>query len=317
MDRDDDIKDTLSYNLDSIKHSKLSKIHLIDFNNNCSTIIEWAKKKFKQYIVEKKLYLHQEPKLKYWHFSIAKNRFKKYITSDYYSSLDGDNYISKDEVEYTESLINTSVDVFIHHFSGTWGDGTCGRITLPTYIYKNIGYQENLFPRQFDEVSLMIKTVLRYNSIPFYCVNKHIFLLSHYLNQFIENNNISINTKIYDFQQNRLPLNNKKQNYTKDNMILDIYSNINRIISLYPLSNDKYKKILNSQFEIMLKKIKSNQLQEKLYVYVFDKIYKPYFIHKIEFLKPYLLLNNKLKIKPLVGDFDIPACRLLWLELLS
>ena len=317
MDRDEDIKKTLSYNLESIKNSKFSSIRLIDFNNDYSQLIEWAKQNFKQSIVDKKLFLHQEPRLKYWHFSIAKNKFKNYIKENYYSSLDGDNYISNNEILDTENIINSHNEVFIHHFSGVWGDGTCGRITLPTYIYKNIGYTENIFPRQFDETGLIVNTIVQNKDITFYCVNKNIFLLSQHLNEFITTNKISINTKKYITKIQKFPINKKTNDYILNDIILYIYSNINRIICLYPLSNAKYKKILNCQFEAILKKIEKNNLYHKLYDYIFDKSQIPNTIKSIRFANPYIIINNNLNILPKVGFFDIPNCKKLWLNTLQ
>jgi len=315
MDRDEDIKTTLPKNISVVSKSKLSNIIIIDFNNEESKLFQWIKSKYYS-LINKKIFLHQKPRLSYWHFSKAKNVFKKYIKTDYYSSLDGDNFLSQGCIEESEYLINKSQrPIIIHNFSGVWGDGTCGRIYLPTNIYKKIGYQENIFPRQFDEIGIILKSLFFTNSI-FYAYKKNIFTESYYVNEFIKNNQIKVEIRQLKHISNQQPINSKSFDYGNINVMYKIFGNINRAITLYPLSNHIYKKKLNQEMLFYIQQIQEHNLQKKIFHYVFDKELDFKENSTIVCKNPYVCVNNKCVI-PKVGNFNMPASESLWKLLLS
>ena len=157
MNRMDDLKATLSANLSILREfSSAVEIHVACFDdtNECA---DWVGMNFSEDIRSGLLNFHKLMPLPYWHFCWAKNSFRNIIESKYYSSLDGDNFLSRSEVEKTLDIVNRYGDAAaIHHFSGTWGDGTSGRLTIPTHLYRKYGYINELFPRQFDELGLLL-----------------------------------------------------------------------------------------------------------------------------------------------------------------
>lgn len=159
MNRDEDLKSTLAHNLTVLKnYSGRAKLYVHIFNES-NDLLHWVESNFKSDIESGLLVVKSLAALRYWHFSWAKNSFKSFISEEYYSSLDGDNFLTLDTVSLLFDLIHAHDEVLFHGFSGTWGDGTCGQLTLPTRVYKKYGYLNSIYPRQYDENGLIARAL--------------------------------------------------------------------------------------------------------------------------------------------------------------
>ncbi len=101
------------------------------------------------------------------HFGVAKNRHRAYATGDIYSSLDGDNFVLPDETRQLLELAEAQDDWFLfHHFTGSWGDGSSGRVSMPMQVYRSVGYDEQFMPRQYDEMDVMLSAMCTWPDLP-------------------------------------------------------------------------------------------------------------------------------------------------------
>src|SRR5690625_1018090 len=123
MNRLEDIQTTLRHNLSVLDCFSNVKI-IINLFDKSDESFNWISENFESEIASKVLEVNRLKPLAFWHFSWAKNSFKQYIGDDgVYSSLDGDNYITKDEVARTKQIYAEFGPAVVHHFTGSWGDG--------------------------------------------------------------------------------------------------------------------------------------------------------------------------------------------------
>lgn len=114
-----------------------------------------------------------------WHFGKAKNAFRPHLHGQIYSSLDADNFVTLDETRRLLDIQNQFEGYFLfHHFSGQWGDGTSGRISMPAAIYRRIGYDPSLLHRQYDEIDIMLRVLQHFPDLPFLCLDRQRSFLS-------------------------------------------------------------------------------------------------------------------------------------------
>lgn len=238
MNRFEDLKSTLPHNLSLIKRFN-GEVELVVHCFDIDDIVEkWVIENFSGELKSGLLRFKKIKKLKHWHFCWAKNSFSNEDLGDYYSSLDGDNFLDITEVEKILELVNSNSKLLIHHFSGSWGDGTSGRITLPSSIYKKLGYDNKLFPRQFDEISLMMAALNAYRDIFFVsCKGVYIEDKSNFFKEFILKNSISINRIEVDFEQKVAPLQPRGQGYVEKDEKLTHYQEMNGLYSMAKFSS--------------------------------------------------------------------------------
>lgn len=168
MNRLADLQETLAHNL-SAAAGFTDEIEFIvacfDEDDECE---QWIRATFGEALTNGLLRFYRLPPLPFWHFSWAKNSFADLVTARYYSSLDGDNFLTHDEVACTLEVVrDPQRRVLIHHFAGEWGDGTHGRITLPSSIYHNRPYLDEIMPRQFDETAVILKLLAEHPDLVF------------------------------------------------------------------------------------------------------------------------------------------------------
>lgn len=216
MNRLDDLQQTLAHNLAAVRpFAGRAQVVVTSFDSSleCSN---WVQATFREDLESGILEFTAAEPLPYWHFCWAKNAFRNCLRTQYYSSLDGDNLLSGDEVGLTLQLLeSTPRDVLIHHFSGNWGDGTSGRITLPVPIFNKLGYPTELLPRQADDLALILETLCRYQNIRFLTRRGvDIFQISDWLSQFKRINALSINRVEVDLGSQPQPLNPRGDGYT-------------------------------------------------------------------------------------------------------
>lgn len=166
LDRADDLLETLKPNLSENQAFVGNVEFVVAIFDEDDTLLNRLTVTFSEEIASRYLRVHKVAGLKNWHFGKAKNAFGSLIKSDFYSSLDADNFVTSAETLQTLQLID-QFDGYciIHHFRGDWGDGTCGRITLPRHLYTGIGYDAVFMPRQYDDIDLILSSVCRNRDI--------------------------------------------------------------------------------------------------------------------------------------------------------
>ena len=219
MGRLSDLKETLHYNLKSnYDFSGRIEFLIIELGKG-REVQNWCEEKFPSELSSGYLRVLQVPDvIDTWHFGKAKNSFRPHLRGKIYSSLDGDNYVTSEETRVLLSLNENHPNGFVfHHFSGSWGDGTSGRVSMPTWIYQNVGYDEKMLPRQFDEMDLMLGALIRYPFVPFIGVNsdKNAFTHSAFCKKFRENEGLPNQMVFTGEIENRPPLNPRGLNYTQ------------------------------------------------------------------------------------------------------
>lgn len=160
MNRLADLQATLAYNLQqNADHADRIEFLILCFEDGTETR-DWVTRHFQSHLHAGYLRFVQLPPLPIWHFGQAKSAFAGRLAGQVYSSLDADNFVTAGETEQLLSLIDDHGDRFLfHHFSGQWGDGSSGRITLPAAVYEQVRYDTRFLPRQFDEVDLILSAL--------------------------------------------------------------------------------------------------------------------------------------------------------------
>lgn len=256
MNRLQDLICTLEHNLEVARKFKKDVeivINCFDLGDETQSYIN---NNFKHDIDIGLLSFNNLPPLPFWHFCWAKNSFKKYIKGQYYASLDGDNFITEHEVKSTIELCqNTNEKYLMHLFSGVWGDGTSGRIILPKALYLKHGYLTSMFPRQFDEMALIL-SVLSNEDVTFVSrPGVNIFELSGYAKDFkINALNKSFKHLEKDFGKSPSPLMPRGEKYSEKDPKLNIYQGINAYYSMQEITKNnevksKYIENLKKQQE--------------------------------------------------------------------
>jgi glycosyltransferase involved in cell wall biosynthesis len=169
MGRLEDIKGTLpTYLADHRGMAGLVEFIVIDFDADGATS-RWLVSRFAEDIAAGLLRLVQCATLPVWHFGRAKNAFAPYVRGRMMSSLDADNFVTTEQTEcLLELAAKTSGYAMVHHFSGQYGDGSSGRLTMPAVVYRQTGYDDLLLPRQFDEMAAILRALKRFPDLPFY-----------------------------------------------------------------------------------------------------------------------------------------------------
>lgn len=170
MNRLDDIKGTLACNLkaNAIYRGDVEFL-VIEFGAS-REVSEWISSDpvFGQALEDGFLRIVSDfETLNMWHFGRAKNAFRKHLRGQIYSSLDADNFVTADETAWLLDVAKEHPLGFVaHHFSGDFLDGTCGRVSLPTVFYRSVGYDPLMFPRNWDEIDLMLGAMKHFPAAP-------------------------------------------------------------------------------------------------------------------------------------------------------
>ena len=352
MNREEDLKATLAHNLKIVeKFNGQVKIYINCFDNNMD-LYDWVKSTFSSSVYKDILFFTCLPPLPYWHFSWAKNSFKDIIKEDYYSSLDGDNFLSYNEVKDTLKLIKDHDNILIHGFSGQWGDGTSGRLTIPTHFYKKYGYYNDIYPRQFDEIGFMARIFFNEPNILFvHYKNANVCMRSGCLKKALQLNNILVKCMAIDKNTNiTSPLNQKGENYVVSDPKMYFYQKFNTGLTFIKLSNNHsakeyYKNMLNDAVDTLDKSVikeivkksftfdKFLDTTEEITLYsvikndsLFLKDWKKHYEtlgierfviiddHSDEDINRELDSKKVTLFKPLIGDFK--TCKTIWIKLL-
>lgn len=172
MGRLEDIQGTLGPNLAAQARFRGQVEILIVLFGDSAEAEAWIRAEFPDQLRSGLLRLVHDDSLDSWHFGKAKNAFRRHLRGRIYSSLDGDNFVTAAETRAILDVSRQQDGLFLlHHFTGQWGDGSSGRISLPAAIYREIGYNPAFLPRQQDEVDLILRALLRHPAMPFVCVD--------------------------------------------------------------------------------------------------------------------------------------------------
>lgn len=229
MNRLDDLKRTLAHNLSVVERFD-GRARLIvgcfDGDTECE---EWVHRQFPEELGAGLLTFKPFWPLPYWHFSWAKNAFGELVDTGYYSSLDGDNFLSEKDVASTlKEIDRPGEEVLIHHFSGDWGDGTSGRITLPARLYREEPYLNEILPRQFDEMGVILRLLARHPSLVFVSrPGVNVFEKSRICREFLDRNGIEVNHREADLGMTEPPENPRGAGYVGRNPKLSFYQKLN------------------------------------------------------------------------------------------
>ncbi|WP_429072994.1 glycosyltransferase family 2 protein [Aeromonas veronii] len=240
MGRLNDIKSTLKHNLkvaEKFSESVEVIVNCFDFDDQTEVFI---KSNFNECLQSGLLKFNRLSPMPYWHFCWAKNSFKRYLSGTYYASLDGDNFITESELKATIELCKSDSEKYlIHLFSGQWGDGTSGRIIIPSDLYIKHGYLNTMLPRQFDEMALML-SILKREDVTFVSrPNVNIFSLSGYAKNFCKLELCDgINHTERDFGETLAPLMPRGEGYAEKDPKLSIFQGINAFYSMHEISTD-------------------------------------------------------------------------------
>jgi len=236
MNRLEDLRKTLPINLNVLKDFRNVRlmINLFDAGDEAS---RWVASRFSDALASGHLVVNQLPPMEAWHMSVGKNSFQPFLSEGYYSSLDSDNYLSADEIVKTKQAIAEFGECLVHHFSGQWGDGTCGHITLPVDLYRRTGYTNELYPRQFDELSLIVNAISEQPDMP--VVTRHgvnVFQKTLFLREFLALNRLSPQFIPCHLGEAPPPENAKTDRYAEQDLMLKHYSELNGYYAIYRAS---------------------------------------------------------------------------------
>ncbi len=248
----EDLSNTLKFNLSENERFR-GKVEFLIIEFDADTdVLNWVTENFPQELSDGYLRVVSDfETLDSWHFGRAKNAFRAHMHGLVYSSLDADNFVTGEETELLLDLTEKYPLGFIfHHFSGEWGDGTSGRLSLPAAVYRHVGYNEKLLPRQFDEMDIILGALTELPALPFIGINKdrHVFLLPGSAKSYFEGEKLQ-NRKIFigDTATYRVaPLNPRGVGYTDKNILWRDMGNINAALSGYwrSYSSDRKPKYL-------------------------------------------------------------------------
>lgn len=208
LNRFDQIKIVLPINLKkNIKYSKDIEFVLVNFiiDNEGKKIDKWIRKNLNSYIKSGYLKYYVTNKLKMWHAPIAKNTSHIYSSGEIVYNLDCDNYVENKEIDY---LLKLDLDNNIYYgWSGTWKDGTGGRVCTKRSKFLEIGgYDQNMLPSGYQDLDLLYRLKHYYNN------NIIIAYKNNIINKAIINDK-ELNTKFIktDNSWQHMELNNKKR----------------------------------------------------------------------------------------------------------
>ena len=168
MDRLADLQATLSYNLEGNRALAADlEFLVVVFEPPNGPVARWLQTTFPADLATGYLRVVTQAPLPVWHFGQAKNAFRPHYCGAVYSSLDADNFVTAQETRQLLDIATEHGAAFVmHHFSGVWGDGSSGRVSLPSVLYDRLGYDDRFLPRQFDEVDVILSVLSSCPGVP-------------------------------------------------------------------------------------------------------------------------------------------------------
>jgi hypothetical protein len=152
-DRRWQLEKTLPGNLERI--SSNMEIIVVDYGST-DGMSEWIWDCFSHEISTGKLTLFEVKGDVSWSSPKAKNLSHRLAQGSYLVNLDADNYLLEEDLHH---FINASQrKIPCHQWSGTWRDGSYGRIGLSRELFDDIGgYDEGLLPMSGQDLDLLTR----------------------------------------------------------------------------------------------------------------------------------------------------------------
>jgi len=242
MNRLSDIQATLRKNLeDNIEDRHRIEFIVVCFDKNDDTA-NWVNDNFQEELGFGYLRFIKSNRLGNWHFGKAKNCFRDYINGKIYASLDGDNFTGPGGGRHIIDVFEeNNFDCVFHQFQGEWGDGTCGRISMTAEDYRNIGYDDDFLPRQWDELDALLSILVQRPSHRYVCYRgKSIAQKSQPFARFFSENKTKIQTIELDPSldplmraSTRVAVGQNNNNYVQDDDRLKYSSIFNHLTSFF------------------------------------------------------------------------------------
>lgn len=252
MNRLADLQATLGYNLEDNR----AQNDRVEFVINCfdegMATAEWIRANFGEDLATGYLRFNHFDYLPQWHFGRAKNSFRGIAKGRIYTSLDSDNFTGPAGGQHIIDVFEAiDYNCIFHQFQGDWGDGTCGRVSMPMLDYERIGYDARFLPRQWDELDAILSTIVQNPSRKYVCYEgKSIVEKSGPFRRFIEENKIPIQTIEVPVQRDPLyqtksdaAVGQQNSSYVQDDDRLRLSSVFNHLSSCY--KNTESEDLLN------------------------------------------------------------------------
>jgi hypothetical protein len=150
------LEKTLEINLRALDDNQ--ELVLADFGTDGTSA--WVWENHSSAIKSKKLVFFEVKSPVSWHVAKAKNLAHRLSSGEYLFSLDGDNFIDSQDINAIKKA--SELGKPIHQWSGSWSDGSAGRIGLPRHLFFDIGgYDEAFLPMGGDDVDLIRRLFLK------------------------------------------------------------------------------------------------------------------------------------------------------------
>ncbi|MDC0403446.1 glycosyltransferase family 2 protein [Porticoccaceae bacterium] len=147
------LQQTLPSNLAAISTHPNIELTLVDFGSN-DGLDEWVWQHFGDAIAQGKLRFFQVEGRPVWNCARAKNLAHRIAKGSYLFNLDADNFIQASDIQAIEQAANDNR--VVHQWSGQFGDGTPGRIGLPSSLFFALGgYDEGMLAMGMQDIDLL------------------------------------------------------------------------------------------------------------------------------------------------------------------
>jgi hypothetical protein len=138
-------------------------ISLVNFNSG-DDADEFVRGHFPDDIAAGRLVYFHTPQPEYFHASKAKNlahRVALRLRPDILFSLDADGYVTRTTVAMTEAVFGDAEQSVLHNWTGSFDDGSYGRIAMTSQVWTAVGgYNELGPPIQGEDTDLIRRAMM-------------------------------------------------------------------------------------------------------------------------------------------------------------
>lgn len=159
------LKETLPVNLE---HNRRDQSHtefvLVDFASE-DGLSDWVTQNFETELRSGYLRLLYTDRMSDYHMALAKNTAHAFATGRILTNLDADNFTGPSGGRFVyKAMKNRNFETVLHQFSGTWRDGTCGRISYTREHFIGVGgYNEEFKAIGAEDLDLLQRIMAKYN----------------------------------------------------------------------------------------------------------------------------------------------------------